>query len=146
MTRPAPGGYPWGMARPINKKIEMLLRDRDFDEKDLASALGLTGQHLKDILKGRSGINVQVLQGLVEFFGLRADYWINDQKEDPTHEDQTRSNRTVPNEKLEKLGLTRPEGSEEFQRKVREFIRNHPEEWASQFGPLSREEMDLLGE
>ena len=134
------------MARPINKKIETLLRDREFDAKDLAKALGLTGQSLTDILKGRSGVNVQVLQGLVQFFGLRADYWINDAKEDPTAEDVATSSRTLSNDNLEKLGLTRAEDSTDFRRKVKAFILDHPEEWASQFGPLTREEMDLLEE
>jgi len=132
------------MGRPINRKIERLLQERDFDRNDLAKSLGITGQNLQDILKGRTAVNVQVLKGLVRFFGLRADYWVDDGREDPTPGDLAEPVEEGTRENLERLGLEMPRESGSFKEKVQAFIRNHPEEWATQFGPLTREELELL--
>ena len=52
--------------------------------------------------------------------------------------------RDVTATALERLGLEMPRESMRFKEKVQAFIRNHPEEWATQFGPLTREELELL--
>ena len=134
------------MGRPINKKIESLLRERDFNQKDLANTLGISSQSLQEIIKGRTTVNVPVIQGLVRFFKLRADYWVDDQKDDPTPNDVIGGTSGTDQKANERLGLSIPQDSAGFKKKVEAFIKNHPEEWATQFGPLTREELDLLEE
>ena len=132
------------MGRQLHKKIDTLLRERDFAEKDLAAALGITNQSLQDILKGRGSVNVQILQGLVRFFGIRADYWINDEKAEPTTDDVVPTTDGFSTKTLEKMGISKSKETGNFVTKIRDFIKDHPEEWATQFGPLTREELDIL--
>ena len=134
------------MARAINKKIAKLLKERGFKKKDLAEAMGISVQALNDILEGRTQITVSGLKALVKFFGIRADYWINDEKNEPTREDFLENHLEFSEETLKKYGIKIPTTGKSFGLKIKQFILEHPEEWTAQFGPLTREEMEILEE
>ncbi len=133
------------MGRPIHEKVSRLLRERGFKKKELASALGVSPQALQQLLDGQVPFGLYHLKGLVEFFGIKADYWIDDSREEPRAEDILDSPRGETPKGLEKLGIHVGPAGEKFREKVRTFLKEHPEEWTALFGPLTREEMELLG-
>ena len=133
------------MVQTIHQKIETLLRDRGFEKKDLAAALGITSQNLGEILKGRKTVTLPQLSNLVQFFGLRADYWLDDNRKNPTAGDVVQNSRGQSAAALRADGISRIADAPAFQDKVREFVLNHPAEWTAQFGPLTREELEILG-
>jgi len=76
------------MAWPIHEKIQRLLKERKKRKKDLASHLNIAPQTMTDICKGRSAVTLQHLRGIMSFFGLRADYWMDDSREEPNESDR----------------------------------------------------------
>lgn len=64
----------------IHEKITALLGQRHLRKRDLAKALGVSPQTATDICKGRSAITLPHLRNLVAFFGLRPDFWLDDDK------------------------------------------------------------------
>ncbi|MCB9891317.1 MAG: hypothetical protein H6833_06710 [Planctomycetes bacterium] len=71
------------MVFPIHEKIELQLRLSKRRKKDLASFLGIAPQTMTDICKGRSAVTLTHLKGLVRYFGLRSNYWLDDERRDP---------------------------------------------------------------
>ncbi len=134
------------MVRPVHEKIAKLLKERGFKKKELAEALGVSLQGLAEILKGRSQVTVSHLKALVKFFGIKAEYWIDDGKDDPTPSDMITDHAGPSEESLRKHGVTIPDARMDFREKIQKFILQHPEEWTAQFGPLTQEEMELLSE
>ena len=133
------------MARRIHEKVSRLLRERGFKNKELAAALGVSTQVLQQLLDGEIPFDLHHLKGLVEFFGIKADYWIDDSRGDPQAEDVVDRPKGDTTRVLENLGIHVSPAELSFREKVRKFLLDHPEEWTALFGPLTREEMELLG-
>ena len=133
------------MGRRIHEKVSRLLRERGFKKKELASALGVSPQALQQLLDGTVPFDLRHLKGLVSFFGIKADYWIDDSRMDPRPEDVVERSKGDAPGTLKKLGIHVNPTEREFTEKVRRFIQEHPEEWTALFGPLTREEMEILG-
>ena len=133
------------MACRIHEKAARLLRERGFKKKELAQALGVSLPQLDQLLEGRVPFDLSHLKGLVEFFGIRADFWIDETRDDPRAEDVVERPREEAVKALEKLGIQMSPREKAFREKVRKFLLQHPEEWTALFGPLTREEMELLG-
>jgi transcriptional regulator with XRE-family HTH domain len=133
------------MSRPIHEKINQLLTERGQKKKDLAKALGISPQTMTDIVKGRSSVTLSHLKGLVRFFDLRADYWIDDEREGPEESDvQSRQAAARADGDSARTGILRT-SQQKFLQKLRTFLQNHEEEWNRFSGPLDRQEKDLLG-
>ncbi len=133
------------MGRRIHEKVSRLLQERGFKKKELAAALGVSGQVMDRLLEGEIPFDLNHLKGLVDFFGIKADYWIDDSRKEPRSEDVVERSKAEATEALEKLGVHLGTGNRQFTEKVRKFIQQHPEEWTALFGPLTREEMEILG-
>lgn len=67
----------------IPDKIESQLRSRRIPKRTLAQALGLAPQTLSDICRGRSAVTLPHLQALIRFFGLRAEFWLDEELLEP---------------------------------------------------------------
>lgn len=72
------------MRFPIHEKITRQLSRKGRKKKELAQFLGIAPQTMTDICKGRSAVTLSHLKRLVAFFGLRATYWIDEDREEPT--------------------------------------------------------------
>jgi len=68
------------MVHPLHEKIEHALSQRGLLKRDLARALAVSPQTATDICKGRSAVTLPHLRRLVSYFGLRADYWLDDSR------------------------------------------------------------------
>jgi transcriptional regulator with XRE-family HTH domain len=133
------------MSRPIHEKINQLLTERGQKKKDLAKALGISPQTMTDIVKGRSSVTLSHLKGLVRFFDLRADYWIDDEREAPDEHDlQSRLAAGRTDGDSARAGILRT-SQQKFLQKLRSFIQTHLDEWNRFSGPLDRQEKELLG-
>ncbi len=133
------------MGRRIHEKVSRLLRERGFKKKELAAALGVSPQALQQLLEGQVPFDLHHLKGIVDFFGIKADYWIDDSRADPRPEDVVERPKGESPKALKKLGIHVSPAERSFTEKVRKFIQEHPEEWTALFGPLTREEMEILG-
>lgn len=142
------------MSRPIYEKINRLLTERGQKKKDLAKALGISPQTMTDIVKGRSSVTLSHLKGLVRFFDLRADYWIDDEREDPVETDNqghahvNASDARTTDARAEgandRGGILRT-GQQRFITKLRSFVLSNQDAWIRFHGPLERQEKELLG-
>ena len=72
----------------IPDKINALLAERGLLKRDLARALKVSPQTATDICKGRSAVTVPHLRKLIVFFGLRADFWLDEERLRPTAADE----------------------------------------------------------
>ncbi|MFQ5504101.1 MAG: hypothetical protein ACE5F1_04785 [Planctomycetota bacterium] len=132
---------PW----PIHEKIQRLLRLHNKRKKDLALHLQSAPQTMTDICKGRSAVTLRHLRGLMSFFGLRADYWLDDGREEPDEVDHL---HVLSNEELRqfkdvlRLG---PRSWNSTLRKLRSFIAKNRSLWNRQVGQLGPKESKLLG-
>ena len=86
----------------IEEKIRRLLAERSRRKKDLAAFLGIAPQTMTDICKGRSAVTLPHLKGLVRFFELRADYWLDDGRDEPGPLDRL---EVLDNENLAQLAI-----------------------------------------
>ncbi len=133
------------MLYPIHEKIQHLLRKRKIRKKDLASHLGIAPQTMTDICQGRSSVTLKHLRGLVSFFGIRADYWIDDFRLEPEPRDYF---KVLPDEDLqqmEALGIIGSPNWKSTLARVQYFIGMNRELWESHFGKVSVEDSRLLG-
>jgi hypothetical protein len=80
----------------------------------------------------------------VRFFDLRADYWIDDEREDPVESDIQSHMADARPDGPDHSGILRTSQGR-FQQKLRSFILSHREEWERYHGPLDRQEKELLG-
>ena len=81
------------MPHPLHAKIEHALQQRGLLKRDLARALSVSPQTATDICKGRSAVTLPHLRGLVAYFGLRADYWLDDERLAPLASDEVAPGR-----------------------------------------------------
>ena len=129
----------------IPDKINRLLAERGLMKRDLARALEVSPQTATDICKGRSAVTVAHLRRLITFFGLRADYWLDESRDKPTASDEVVQHLNEKVNKLSETGLMYVEDSAGFVRKLLRFVTDRRAEFIEQFGPPSSEERRLLG-
>jgi transcriptional regulator with XRE-family HTH domain len=125
-------------------KINRLLDDRGLLRRDLARALAVSPSTATDICKGRSAVTVRHLRRLVQFFGLRADYWLDDSRLEPSAFDDL-----VPalHEKLHAIartGILDAEDPAGLLLRLLEFARRHGERFVVAFGEPTPEERHIL--
>ncbi len=129
----------------IPDKINALLAQRGLLKRDLARALGVSPQTTTDICKGRSAITVPHLRTLIRFFGLRADFWLDAERETPTEADEVIPHLSDKIHRLTRAGLLHtPDPAETFER-MRTFVIENREAFVARFGDLQPEERRLFG-
>jgi transcriptional regulator with XRE-family HTH domain len=129
----------------ITDKITWLLADRGLKRRTLADALGVTPQTVSDILNGRSQITVAHLRRLVEFFGLRADYWLDDSRLEPTRFDDRISGLQRKVAELADGWVLRCEDPAPILRRLLTFASERQAEYEQRFGRITADERRLLG-
>jgi len=130
---------------PIHEKIVHLLETRRLKRRDLARGLGVSPQTATDICKGRSAITLPHLRSLVTMFGLRADYWLDDARLEPSvsdHTDVATSHRIAS---VLKLPILRHEDPGGLIERMTVFAREHQTEFRRRYPDLGPEELGLLG-
>lgn len=127
----------------IHEKITALLEQRRLKKRDLARALGVSPQTATDICKGRSAITLPHLRNLVTFFEVRAEFWLDHERELP--DDLDRVARTSQANALARSGLAHVEDPERVLAMLRNFVQRHRAEFLAQFPDLSAAERRLLG-
>lgn len=132
------------MTWPIHEKIQRLLKDRKLKKKDLAAHLGIAPQTMTDICKGRSAVTLNHLRGLVSYFRIRADYWIDDDRETPGAFDMLGVVSEEDLRNFENLGVLDAQAWDETMHKVRSFLERHRGLWEDENGPFSRDEAAIL--
>lgn len=129
----------------IHEKIVALLEQRQLKKRDLARALKVSPQTATDICKGRSAITLPHLRNLVSYFGLRADYWLDDQKLMPEDGDATQGGsapRTVTPGLSDPFRIADPDA---FLRRIRALVAEHRQNYLAQHPDLPPDERTLLG-
>lgn len=126
-------------------KINSLLRQRGLLKRDLARALGVSPQTATDICKGRSSVTVPHLQRLVEFFGLRADFWLDPDRLHPTSADEASAEATAKVSELFQAGILDAEDPAGLFQRLLVLARNHRDEYLDLHGEAPPEERRLLG-
>ncbi len=129
----------------IAEKINTVLAQRGMLKRDLARALDIAPQTATDICKGRSAVTVKHLRRLVEVFGLRADYWLDDSRDEPCPADEVRPGFEAKLRGLETTGILRTEDPARFLRRLLELAQDHRAEFVRRFGEPAADEGDLLG-
>lgn len=129
------------MVHPLHEKIEHALSQRGLLKRDLARALAVSPQTATDICKGRSAVTLPHLRRLVEYFGLRADYWLDDGRLSPTAADEVTSVRSdgVFGSDGQKLADTA-----RFCQTLLAFARERHAEFVKRFPDLDDSERSLL--
>lgn len=74
----------------IRHKVNHLLEVKQIPAKKLAEHLKVSPQTVSDLRKGRSNCTLSHLRGLISFFGLCANYWLDTTRVMPTPEDATK--------------------------------------------------------
>jgi plasmid maintenance system antidote protein VapI len=129
----------------LAEKINRLLADRGLMKRDLARALGVSPQTATDICKGRSSVTLPHLRRLIQFFGLRADFWLDDDRMSPTDADELIPNLSEKIHALSSTGVLQAEDPAELIRRLVSFASRHKDEYARTYGAPSPEERRLLG-
>jgi addiction module HigA family antidote len=62
---------------PGEMLVEEFLIPMDISQRELADALRVPYQRIKDLAKGRKGITPSIALRLERFFGSSADFWLN---------------------------------------------------------------------
>ena len=130
---------------PISEKISKLLDQRGLMKRDLARALGVSPQTATDICKGRSAVTIQHLRKLVEFFGLRADFWLEDTRVTPTIADNLFGDLNDKVHDLARAGLFYAEDPAGLYERLRQFATENRETFLERFGEPTLEERRILG-
>jgi plasmid maintenance system antidote protein VapI len=136
----------------IHEKIVAQLEQRKLKKRDLARALSVSPQTATDICKGRSAITLPHLRNLVAYFGLRADFWLDEQKLLPDANDKVGAAPTAAaattsgnGEELTRSGLTRIKDPVRFVQRVRAIVGDHKREFVTRNPDLHETERQLLG-
>lgn len=137
----------------IHEKIVAQLEQRKLKKRDLARALSVSPQTATDICKGRSAITLPHLRNLVAYFGLRADFWLDEQRLLPDANDKvgslpiagTKTHATGNGEELARSGLTRIQDPVRFVQRVRAIVGDHKREFVTRNPDLHETERQLLG-
>ena len=138
-------GYPCPGMVPISEKISKLLEQRGLMKRDLARALGISPQTATDICKGRSAVTIQHLRNLVEFFGLRADFWLEETRVAPTSSDNLFGDLHDKVHQLARTGLFYAEDPAGLYERLRLFAMDNQELFLERFGEPTGEERRILG-
>ena len=138
-------GYPRRRMVPISEKISKLLEQRGLMKRDLARALGVSPQTATDICKGRSAVTIQHLRKLVEFFGLRADFWLDESRATPTISDNLFGDLSDKVHHLARTGLFYAEDPSGLYERLRQFAMENQETFRERFGEPTGEERRILG-
>ncbi|GEM_PF-2592703 len=133
------------MLYPIHEKIQHLLKKGKIRKKALAAHLGIAPQTMTDICQGRSSVTLKHLRGLVSFFGIRADYWIDDSRLEPELRDHFKSLPDEDLRQMETLGIIGSPNWKATLSRVQYFIGINRDLWESHFGKVSIEESKILG-
>ena len=129
----------------IAEKINTVLTQRGMLKRDLARALGIAPQTATDICKGRSAVTVKHLRRLVEVFGLRADFWLDDTRAEPSPADEARPDLEAKLLGLHEVGMLRVENPAGFVGRLVELAQEHRAEFVRRYGIPAADEADLLG-
>lgn len=132
------------MTWPIHEKIQRLLKARKFKKKELAAHLGIAPQTMTDICKGRSAVTLRHLRGLVSFFGIRADYWMDESRENPGSFDLIHVVSDEDLRRFEELGVLDAPAWERTLARVRSFLARHHGAWEEEYGSFTPEEARIL--
>lgn len=127
----------------IHEKIVAQLEQRKLKKRDLARALSVSPQTATDICKGRSAITLPHLRNLVKYFGLRADFWLDEQKLTPEASDKVGAQADL--EALAKSGLTKLPDPVRFVQRFRLIVGEHKREFTTRNPDLNDAERQLLG-
>ncbi|MFO1077081.1 MAG: helix-turn-helix domain-containing protein [Planctomycetota bacterium] len=127
----------------IHEKITALLEQRRLKKRDLARALGVSPQTATDICKGRSAITLPHLRNLVAFFGVRADFWLDEVKPLPEAGDGIDTAGAAA--RLADTGLLQVADPGRLLRVVRAFLSRHRTEFLTANPGLTAEERTALG-
>jgi plasmid maintenance system antidote protein VapI len=129
----------------IPDKINALLAERGLLKRDLARALQVSPQTATDICKGRSAVTVPHLRKLVAFFGLRADFWLDEERERPTEADELIPQLSAKIHALAPTGLLHAEDPAGFVRRLLQLANEQRSLYVERFGQPPPEERRLLG-
>lgn len=127
----------------IHEKITALLEQRRLKKRDLARALGVSPQTATDICKGRSAITLPHLRNLIQFFEVRAEFWLDEAGLLPEELDRV-ANRSTGNA-LARTGLLQVEDPDRLLRRIRTFVLRNRTEFLSAFPDLTPAERLVLG-
>lgn len=127
----------------IHEKITALLEQRRLKKRDLARALGVSPQTATDICKGRSAITLPHLRNLISFFGIRSEFWLDDERLAPEEFDRLERRGTAT--ALARSGVLDLDDPERLFARLREFVQAHRNEFLEAFPDLSPSEQRLLG-
>ena len=126
-------------------KINSLLKQRGLLKRDLARALGVSPQTATDICKGRSSVTVPHLQRLIEFFGLRAEFWLDPDRLHPIAADEVSAKIDQKIFELAQAGILDTEDPAGLFERLLTHARNHRDEYLALYGKTSPRERRLLG-
>jgi len=129
----------------IAEKINLLLEQRGLLKRDLARALGISPQTATDICKGRSAITLPHLRKLIAFFGIRADFWMDEERLEPGRADELIPHLEQKIQGLADLGLLHAEEPARFVERLLEVAHQHRDTWIRRFGEPRGEERKMLG-
>lgn len=135
----------WRVMASIHEKIATLLDQRKLKRRDLAEALGVAPQTATDICKGRSAITIQHLRNLVRFFGLRADYWLDETRLLPGAADRTFPGFQERLEALARSGMLQAPKADRLYERLRRFARENREQFLQKNQDLTSDELQMLG-
>lgn len=127
----------------IHEKIVAQLEQRKLKKRDLARALEVSPQTATDICKGRSAITLPHLRNLVRYFGLRADFWLDDQKLLPDAADKVAAPTGA--EPVARPGLGQLADPTRFLQRVRSLVAEHRREFVARNPDLTEVERTILG-
>jgi len=129
----------------IAEKINTVLAQRGMLKRDLARALDIAPQTATDICKGRSAVTLRHLRRLVEVFGLRADWWLDESRAEPDALDELAPGLDVKLRAFQALGVLRIEDPARLVRRLLELAQDHRAEYVRRFGQPASDEGELLG-
>lgn len=127
----------------IHEKIVAQLEQRKLKKRDLARALEVSPQTATDICKGRSAITLPHLRNLVRYFGLRADFWLDEQKLTPDAGDRVQA--APIQEAMARSGLGQLSDPNRFVSRMRAFVAEHKKEFVARNPDLTDPEKAMLG-
>lgn len=133
------------MVHPLPDKIERELAHRGLLKRDLAKALGVSPQTATDICKGRSAVTLPHLRRLVEWLGLRADYWLDDARGTPDAADRVCAETDVKVRALHEADAFAAESPAALLTQLREFARERADEFVARFPNASDDVRRQLG-
>lgn len=133
------------MTWPIHQKIQRLLKERKQRKKDLAAFLGIAPQTMTDICKGRSAVTLQHLRGIMRYFRIRADFWLDDSRKNPGTLDQYELVSDSELRQFEQLDIRNVAALSKTLSALRQFILKDRAAWDLQFGGLDKDVAGTLG-